>query len=760
MSNVKETNAMRSRYGRTIAVVVALVASMTLRPQAQTPAPGGAAPFDIIGFIDAATLAPEADGFSGGGTVTVNGTTIVVPKNTLLQMPAFALTWQELFAVAPAPYGIGSGPTGQPQSGLAKADVPTPATTYAIHVQGNRVTTSGSEQSIAGLVFIAQQSLNAGAGFINYIDYTTGELRVGGTIGDATTGARLVINDPAGKFGRATVFDPRFTIDEDNPTVRSETAFPMCVPRVDPATGNDPLCPQTNRPKGADGNYLTTFTTDIPAGWEFMTPGNYSPNGSNALVMAPFEVGDYVTYNGHLSTDANGSFVLAHGVSANVGIFTQPGTQPTYVAIDVMLLGVAGAPNPFLPQEATVRTRIEGFTTDPSSFVMLSALDVDPCIGQIAERFYDMVPVDPGLPPAGAAAPPGRGVGAVAGRWRWRPNSEGAFLPPTRMLRATSINGQYFDWTTGNSKTPAGIEAGIYSAPNFEFLFAENLGIGNPPVPNNFQDFPFLANGSGAYYGANGGSAPIGRLGQLDPWPGAVAPAGPSCPFGTDATAVFTPIADAGPAQSVTRGTTITLDASGSKDTTVPSPMPLTFTWYQVGADGQPLAVSAATAGQRIALPAGVPTFGSTLDSPRLTFAIDKLANGKDIADGTVVTFRVDASNCNEWSWEGSCGTSSATTTVTIVKDPVATDTLTAVTAIWRAKRSRLDVSATTSDPSAVLTVAGFGDMGPALPVATGVPAPATDRSYTQVGVNPAPTEITVRSSLGASVTVPVSVRP
>src|SRR3954462_5654366 len=118
MANVKEKKAMRSRYGRTLVVVVAMLATVTLRPHAQTPAPGGAAPFDIFGFIDAATVTPEADGFSGGGTITVNGTTIVVPKHTLLQMPAFALTWQELFAMAPAPYGPA-------QSGLAKADTPT-----------------------------------------------------------------------------------------------------------------------------------------------------------------------------------------------------------------------------------------------------------------------------------------------------------------------------------------------------------------------------------------------------------------------------------------------------------------------------------------------------------------------------------------------------------------------------------------------------------------------------------------------------------
>src|SRR3954467_11407725 len=107
---------MRSRFGRTVAVAVALLALTTLRPQAQTPAPGGAAPFDIFGFIDAATVTPEADGFSGGGTITVNGTTIVVPKHTLLQMPAFALTWQELFELAPAPW------KARGLSGLAKAD--------------------------------------------------------------------------------------------------------------------------------------------------------------------------------------------------------------------------------------------------------------------------------------------------------------------------------------------------------------------------------------------------------------------------------------------------------------------------------------------------------------------------------------------------------------------------------------------------------------------------------------------------------------
>src|SRR3954452_8978188 len=152
LRSVKETKAMRSRYGRFAAIVAALVAGATMQPQAQTPALGGAAPFDIIGFMDAATVTAEADGFSGGGTITVNGQPITVPKNTLLQMPAFALTWQEVFAMAPKPWH------DKGQSGLAKNDDPAPLTTYEVRIQGNRVLDGdGKEQYIAGLIFIAQQ---------------------------------------------------------------------------------------------------------------------------------------------------------------------------------------------------------------------------------------------------------------------------------------------------------------------------------------------------------------------------------------------------------------------------------------------------------------------------------------------------------------------------------------------------------------------------------------------------------------------------
>jgi hypothetical protein len=700
--SAKESSVMRSRIGLTATLIIGLLAWASVGPRAQAPAVQPVSPFDIVGFIDAATVDDPTDVFSGG-TLTVDGTKYIVPRNTLLQMPAFALTWQEVFAQAPAPYGLASSPTGGPQSGLARADIPAPMTTYEIHVAGNRVASGGGDQAIVGLMFIAQQSLNNGAGFINYIDYATGEMRVGGTIGDATTGARVAINDPAGKFGRVRTHDPRFTIDEDNPTIRTETGYPMCVPRTDPAIADDPLCPQKNRPKGTDGNYLTIFTMDA------LPFDGSEPAGTDPRLMAPFEVGDFIDYNGNLVLDASGNpYVSAWGVIDNIGLFTAPGTLPVYTAIDTMLLGVAGTPVPALPQEATVRTRIEGFTTDPTSFVDLFAVDVDACNGAQTWRYYATVAVDPGAP-----------NGAVAGRWRWRPSSiEATFLPPTRMLLAVSENG-IVDTPTRN-----GLFAGQYIAPNFEFLFPENLGIGNPPVPNNFQDFPFLTTGSGPYPAP--GPSSIGILGGLSPWPGSVAPLQPVC-AGTNGSAVFSPIADAGIHQSVSPGATVTLDATLSKDTNVP-PLPLTFSWVQTG--GPHVGLANATTAQ--------PSFTAPPLNP-LTLAPETLEFTVTVNNGVL--------------------TSSARVTVTDAQPAVPTDTITITTATFRIARSRLLVNASTSDPNAVLIVQGFGEMGPALPVVLGVPAPPTDRTFRQVGVNPQPQFITVTSSLGGSATLAVTVR-
>ena len=279
------------------------------------------AQFDLLGFIQNATLAPVGsmcpsvtDPRLMGGTVTLNGQKIIVPCNTILQFPAFAATWADVFTMAPADIT----PLGK--SGLALMDpfVPgapgllnslpagfnSPLPSHEIQVVGNII----NGQYIAGLIFISQQGLNGGQGVISCIDYVTGELQVGGTIqphGSPCTlpvpagVARVRMNDPDGRFGivhggpgclaagtcdvEEVGYDPRYTADTENPTMHSALGFPICIPAFNPTQTIDARCPIYNRPivpncKSFDpltgivpfgaqagvGGYCTTWVMDAP----------------------------------------------------------------------------------------------------------------------------------------------------------------------------------------------------------------------------------------------------------------------------------------------------------------------------------------------------------------------------------------------------------------------------------------------------------------------------------------------------------------
>ena len=194
--------------------------------------------FDITGFMQEATLdtagviCTPTHPRLAGGTVTLNGHKIIIPCNTILQMPAFTLTWADLFRTAGNPLVptdiaplnqtgmalndlIGLVPAAtipSTQPGLLTAAVPGQPysgslPSYEIHVVGNVV----SQKYIAGLVFISQQAANAGAGAISCIDYATGEMQVGGTPQDVTLPCpaivpgvtRVRLNDTIGRYGLA-----------------------------------------------------------------------------------------------------------------------------------------------------------------------------------------------------------------------------------------------------------------------------------------------------------------------------------------------------------------------------------------------------------------------------------------------------------------------------------------------------------------------------------------------------------------------------
>ncbi len=513
-------------------------------PNPVVPAPAMPAQFDITGFIQEATLdntgaiCQASDPRLQGGTVKLNNITVIIPCNTILQMPAATLTWQELFSLAPRDMGLPKGSDNIPtQTGLALADsVPgvmrtgnSPLPSYEIQVQGNVV----NGQYIAGLVFISQQSLNIGQGTITKIDYNNGELLI--AVKGQTKEARVRINDPLGRYGLShgapgsgavleePNYDVRFSIDEESPTIHAATGFPMCIPRSDPFTeGDDPLCPQANRPHAPNcqslpapwpafampvvGQLCTSFMMPPPSNATCTSTETFTcPPDPTA--QAPFEVGDYIEFLGTLKTDSHGQYISAHTITGRVGIYTTPGIMPAYLGIEMELQGTGSLPVANVPQESTSRLRVVGFSTDPSQLVDIYAVDIDPLSGETRDRLL------------GAANPSGP---PVVGRFRFLPAS-GAFLPPPRELRVVSRT------LCGNPNLPCplgnnpatyanGIIAGQYHAPNFEFIFAENLVMGDALVPADFQDLPFLFCGSGPLSTPTGGAhGPV--VHQLDPAP-------------------------------------------------------------------------------------------------------------------------------------------------------------------------------------------------------------------------------------------------
>ena len=589
---------MSSRAKRQMLITLASVACVALFVCATLSVPAAAqsyalptesAGFDLLGFIQAATIdhpVGTAGSLLSGGTIKVNDHVIIVPANTILQMPAATLSWGQVFAQNPLATTNGAATDlsmGGTRSGLAIDDCAPPVGTgigclpgtWEAHVQGNIVMTPNcalhndpttglrltSPCYIAGLIFLSQQSLNGSAGFIDAIDYANGTLIV--------NGRPVMLNDPpipgltnpavpgrdVGRFSIGQTPDARFTVDQGNPTVRTETGYPMCIPRVAPGSApshpvvpgalimstEDDRCPQRNRPLlgVTTGNYAGTFIMVTPRVFPTITPP--TPSETDAWEQAPFEVGDFVSYAGVLMppcaagtgggsgvacapdlTAPQSKYVIAaYQVSDNVGIYTWPGTNPAYVAIDVLLQGTGGIPNPAFPQEVTSKVKLEGFSTDATRTIDGLALDQD-CNGTSTDRTGNpwvlFLTVDPGPP-----------TGAKKGRFRFRP-AGGAFLPPVSLVRARVsgytgyLNPSTTDPTGTALSSPTlaanGLIYGQYNAPDFEFVFPENLLVGSPQLTYNFQDFPWLVNGTGPLNGD-----PNVMAGQLDPWPDLLAPA-------------------------------------------------------------------------------------------------------------------------------------------------------------------------------------------------------------------------------------------
>jgi hypothetical protein len=321
----------------------------------------------------------------------------------------------------------------------------------------------------------------------------------------------------------------------------------MCIPRTDPASADDPRCPRENRPLAAAGcrnfgqaGLLPPFSGELtpPAGdqkycseYVMPDPAVRTATDPEAREQAPFEVGDHVTFAGSLFQAGDGrEYISAHTVTANLGIYTQPGTKPSYVAIDgstistqgVTVVGVNGA-----AQESVDRLVVEAVTTDVKSPVDVYLPDINPVSGpnpgQVRNRWVTPFAMtgefNSPFPLGGGITTQYRGAQPQRIRLRATRAPAGLLGNPTRLVRISnrvtcvpsSPSGNNFDGSTPStdalttvddclSNVPLnanGLQAGTYTAPMFTFIFPENTKPGDPLVPYDFWHLGFLRFGEG-----------------------------------------------------------------------------------------------------------------------------------------------------------------------------------------------------------------------------------------------------------------------
>ncbi|KAK0641923.1 hypothetical protein B0T16DRAFT_461946 [Cercophora newfieldiana] len=220
--------------------------------------------------------------YNTGGTITVGGFTMQIPKNLLVQFPAAWVPWKDFVADHSSFLG------------------------FETLVLGNTVL----GVPLVGQVIMTEFFEGVSSGHIASVNYTDGSLQI-------ENGPLVRISDPNGVFSVGYAGAPFMTADDQNPSITAFSGFPMCIPR----NASDPLCPLSNRPSAAP----TSFTAPDP------------------LVMAPFLPGDFITINGFRPRNAPSEVIAYAIVAENVQILTPPSV--IYIRTELALLGIS-SPNP------------------------------------------------------------------------------------------------------------------------------------------------------------------------------------------------------------------------------------------------------------------------------------------------------------------------------------------------------------------------------------------------------------------------------
>lgn len=196
--------------------------------------------------------------YNTGGTITINGFNINVPKNMLVQFPAAYVPFKDFVEDVDAMLG------------------------FEVNVIGNYINGNPIAAQIIAYEFFEGENF----GYIESVNFADGSMKI-------LNGPTLRINDPNAVFSVGYTAAPFFTADDESPSVTSFSGFPMCIPRNE----SDPGCPATNRPFQGSG----TFSVPDP------------------LSMAPFLPGDFVVFQG---IRRGGEYIAFSVVAMNVQITT------------------------------------------------------------------------------------------------------------------------------------------------------------------------------------------------------------------------------------------------------------------------------------------------------------------------------------------------------------------------------------------------------------------------------------------------------
>ncbi|KAK3997773.1 hypothetical protein QBC44DRAFT_314448 [Cladorrhinum sp. PSN332] len=213
-------------------------------------------PLWVQGSFENATTTDAT--YNTGGTVTVNGFAMNVPKNLLVQFPAAWVPFKDFVE--------------------SKHDF----LGFETQVIGNRLDGVPHVAQIIIYEFFEGES----TGWIQSVNYTDGSMKI-------QDGPTVRINDPNGVFSVGHDGAPFLTADDVSPSITSFSGFPMCIPR----NSSDPLCPLSSRPTPGPGIFVAP----------------------DQLVMAPFQPGDFVTFSGFRRGDEVIAFTI---VAENVQIRT------------------------------------------------------------------------------------------------------------------------------------------------------------------------------------------------------------------------------------------------------------------------------------------------------------------------------------------------------------------------------------------------------------------------------------------------------